>query len=150
MKYSQHLKDYVSKLKTSEFMKFNPLLKRYDGVSKELVVKIDIEATERLSRILDVRTAIADIFDLNPSQIELVDLKEGCIIATFHIPIPVAEAVFNENTVLAESQWEDLQALKILWLKCNDCLLSCTAEHRYVKYRMQPLHILHAAHSLTI
>ena len=118
LKYHNHLKAYIEKHEVSEFVKINPLLKPKNG-SKELTLKYDIETTCCLAKVDELKKFIADILDLSPSALYIVDIEDGCVIVTFHIPAPIADAIFTPNTVFTSQQEDNFQALSILWLKCN-------------------------------
>ena len=117
-RYPEHLENYIKKHKIKEFASMNPLKKGTNANSTELVLKFDIELTSRLACLIDFKHFIADILGLNPSAIQLCDIKDGCVVATFLIPTPVAELIFNADTVLTEEQVEEFRALGVLWLKC--------------------------------
>ena len=84
-----------------------------------MILKFDIESTSRLAKLKKLKSSVARILGLSPSAIQLYDIKDGCVVATFLIPTPVAELVFNADTVLTEEQEKELRALQVLWLKCN-------------------------------
>ena len=117
-RYPEHLENYIKKHNIEEFASINPLKKGTNANSTELVLKFDIELTSRLACLIDLKHFIADILGLNPSAIQLYDIKDGCVVATFLIPTPVAELIFNAETVLTEEQVEEFRALGVLWLKC--------------------------------
>lgn len=54
--------------------------------------------------------------------LRLLDIKDGCVVVTFLIPLPVAEFFFNKHTGLGKQQEKQFQALAVLWLECNDCI----------------------------
>ena len=43
------------------------------------------------------------------------------MVATFLIPTPVAELVFNRDTVLTQQQKQELESLPVMWMECNGC-----------------------------
>ena len=118
-KYPEHLETYIKKHKISEFIKIIPLIEKLTSNSTEMIIKFDIESTSRLSKLVKLKSSVARILGLSPSAIQLYDIKDGCVVATFLIPTPVAELVFNADTVLTEEQEKELRALQVLWLKCN-------------------------------
>ena len=118
-RYPKHLENYIKKHNIEEFASINPLKKGTNANSTELVLKLDIELTSQLACLIDLKHFIADILGLNPSVIQLCDIKDGCVVATFLILTPVAELVFNADTVLTEEQVEEFRALGVLWLKCK-------------------------------
>lgn len=118
LQYPELLVAYIRKHQISEFVKINPLLKSKIG-TKELIVKYDIESTCRLAKVKDLEKFIADMFDLLPSALEIVDIKDGCIIVTFLIPASVAEVLFTSVTTFSSDQEDQLKCAEVLWLKCN-------------------------------
>ena len=119
--YPQHLKGYINKLKIEEFILINPKLKELvTPCSKILILKIDTDSTERLSKVVDIKMHLARILDIRSATIQLVDIKEGCVEASFSIPTPVAEIIFNDLLIFNEEQVKQFQALQILCLRCND------------------------------
>ena len=124
LKYPVHLKNYLNKLKVSEFMLINPLLETVATDSKELVLKMELESMRRLAKIRDLQTAVAKILKINSLTLRLLDISEGCIVVTFLIPAPIVYFIFNERTVLTEDQWQEFPANSIMWMKCNGCMLS--------------------------
>lgn len=121
LKYPEQLKAYLYKHKLSEFIEINPLLKKYTAASTEFILKIDIDSTSKMSKISDLKTAIAGILGLNSATLQLIKIQDGCVVVTFLIPTPVAELIFNKQTVLTVKQEGQLQAMEVLWLKCNEC-----------------------------
>ncbi len=119
LNYPNHIKAYIEKHTISVFTKVNPLLKSKKG-SKELTLKVDIKTTCRLTRVVKIKKLIAEIMDLNPSALELVDIKDGCVVVTFLIPASVADAIFTPDTVFTSQQEDKLRAASVLWLKCNE------------------------------
>ena len=118
LRYPEHLKAYIEKHKISEFAGVNPLLKSKNG-SKELVLKFDIETTCSLAKVNELKKLIAEIMDLSPSALEIVDIEDGCVIVTFLIPTSVADVLFTHDTVLTPQQEKELRNASVLWLKCN-------------------------------
>ena len=127
LKYPEHLKAYIEKHKISEFVKINPLLKQMTG-SKELVLKCDIENTCRLAKLVELKKVVAEILDINPSTLHIVDIKDGCIVVTFLLPASVANAIFTPDTVFTPQQKDELRAASVLWLECNGYTLNIKDE----------------------
>ena len=119
LKYPEHFKTYIEKHKISEFVKINPMLKKHVNGSKDLALKFDIENTCKLARVIELKKIVARVLKLHPSTLYLVDINDGCVVVTFHIPASVADAIFTSNTALTIQQEEELQAASVLWLKCN-------------------------------
>lgn len=118
LQYPEHLKDYISKHEISEFIKINPLLKSKNG-SKKLILKYDIKTTCSLTKLTDLKKLIANIMDMSSLALEIIDIKEGCVIVTFLIPPSIADAFFTPNTVFTPQQEKEMRAASVLWLKCN-------------------------------
>ena len=129
LKYPEYLKAYINKHKISEFVTINPLLKKFTA-STDLILKIDIESTSELGRIKNLKSAVADILGLKSAAIRLLDIKDGCVVVTFLIPTPLAEVIFNRETIFTEEQLAKLQALDILWLRCNGHTFELTCEDK--------------------
>lgn len=117
-KYSEDLKSFLEGLKVSEFININPLLKEYSQTTN-CVLKVDCKATEKLAKIINLKRFVAKILQLNSIALQLVDIKEGCVVVTFLIKTPVAKIVFNEHTVFTEEQKKKFRELSVLWLTCN-------------------------------
>ena len=112
-KYPEHLETYIKKQKISEFIKINPLIEKLTTNSTEMILKFDIESTSQLAKLKKLKSSVARILGLSPSAIQLYDIKDGCVVATFLIPTPVAELVFNADTVLTEEQEKELRTLQV-------------------------------------
>lgn len=121
LNYPEYLNAYVMKHKISEFIRINPLLKDFNSASKEFVLKMDILSTSRLAKVINLKNTIAKILGVNSASLQILDIKEGCVLVTFLIPTPVAQLVFNECTLLSSEQEKQFQASHVLWLECNGC-----------------------------
>lgn len=86
LKYPEYLKAYLEKHKVSEFVKINPLLSTESDLSTELVLKINIELTVKMSKVTDLKKEVAKILGLNSHSLQLVDIKEGCVAAKSIFP----------------------------------------------------------------
>lgn len=128
LKYPEHLKLYLEKHKLSEFIEVNPLQKKFTALSAELVLKIDIELTTKMSKIIDLKQAIAKNLRINFSTLRLLDIRDGCVVVSFLMPIPVAELIFNKHTLITEKQEEQFRALKVMRLECNGCTFNFAAK----------------------
>jgi hypothetical protein len=119
MKYPDYLDAYIKMHTLSEFQEINPLLKGVASVesgSKKMVLKFDIEMTCSLAKLKDLTKAVADILNLKVSTLRLLSIEEGCVVATFLIPTPVANFIFSSDRAVPTKEFQDLS---ILWLKCN-------------------------------
>ena len=117
LKYPQHLRTYINKHNLSECP---PGFREVTGGSSKLILKIDIEETSGLSKIVDIQSAIASILGMNFETLQLLNISDGCVVATFLIPTHIADIVFNKLTVFTEKQVQMFQAELILTLECND------------------------------
>lgn len=76
--------------------------------------------SDKVFEILDTKFVIADILKTNPSNIKLVHIKDGCVIATFYIPTDVANNIFAPDKRLSADQINRFQSLSVHWLECGD------------------------------
>lgn len=125
LKYPEHLKTYILKHQCNalEFMKSNSTEK-----SKALVLKINVELTSELSKIIELKLAIAKILGLKPLALQLCGIKTGSIVVTFLVPHLVAEFIFNEHSGLTKEQIRRFRALQVQLLECNDCKFDFTTK----------------------
>ena len=125
LRYSNHLKFYIKQLNIKEFVKLNPKLEELSATSKKLCLKIDMDETTKITQIKDLESSIAGILGLGliPSDLKLIDVKEGCLILTFLIPAAIADNIFAKN--ITADQIEMFRLLSILWIKCGDIKVEC-------------------------
>lgn len=133
LQYPEYLKAYILKHKISEFVEINPLLTSRSG-SKELILKCDIECTSKLARVINLKTVLAKVLGISLLALEIVDVKDGCILITFLIPTFIADVLFMPKTRFSTHQENELRDAAILWLKCNGCTLDFRKEKAEVKY----------------
>lgn len=119
LQYQQHLKAYIEKHKISEFMNINPRLKKLDDSTKELIVKFDVESTCKLAKVIDLQKAIANILGLDFATLQIIDIKDGCVVLTFQIPASIANIIFTPNTMFSTEQEDLFASESVLWLECN-------------------------------
>lgn len=117
--YSEHLKDYINKHKISEFFAINPELKKYADTSKQL--KLDIDATFKVTKIIELQSAVAAILGLIPSALKIYGIEDGCVIAIFLILRVIADIIFVDSKTFSSKQSQEFRSLSIRWLECNDC-----------------------------
>ena len=125
--YTARLEEYVNKHKISEFFDINPALKEHnktvkehDKTAKELILKVDLEKFQKLAKIINLKRAIADIWDLKTSAIQFYGIEDGCVLVIFLIPVCVADVIFveeNRSTILKQAGC--FQALSVQWLECD-------------------------------
>lgn len=123
-KYSDHLKVYIKQLNIKEFLQLNPELEKISATSKELCLKMDMDETTKITQIKDLESSIAAILGLGlkPSDLKLIDVKEGCLILIFLIPAAKADIFAQKITA---GQIEMFQSLSIIWMKCGDIKIDC-------------------------
>ena len=113
LNYSKHLKDYLERHRISEFVELNPKLEKFNSnASKKLILKFNISLSSRVTRVFNLKKAVAKILRLKPSALQLVGVEEGCVVVTFLIPSFV--------TMLITEQVQEFKELPVLWLKCGD------------------------------
>ena len=125
--YTARLEEYVNKHKISEFFDINPALKKYDKTAKghdkaakELILKVDYKKFQKLAKITNLKRALANIWGLKTSAIQLYGIEDGCILVIFLIPVCVADVIFveeNRSTILKQAGC--FQALSVQWLECD-------------------------------
>ena len=118
LQYSEHLKSYLLNHKISEFIMINPKLDRLKNPDV-LILKFNTDLSSSITKVLDLKSGIADILGLKSSAaLQLLSIKEGCVVVTFSILSTVAESVFARG--LTAKQEADIRALSVLWLECGD------------------------------
>ena len=133
LKYSENLEAYLEKHKVSEFVAINPSLKKYID-STELTIKVDVDLTFRMAGIKNLKIVIAKILKIKPAALRLLDIKDGCILVTLLIPVPVADSIFNKHTFLSRQQTKKFEELPVLWLECNGCRFDFGAKALEINY----------------
>ena len=117
LKYSEHFKAFINLHKISEFLDTNPQLKLEFTGHEKLVFKIDnIQMSDKLVTVVELRRAIANILKVKPSELRFVNIEDGCIVVTFLISAAMAATILR----LSANQMEELQKLSVLFLKCGD------------------------------
>ena len=118
LRYIDHLKCYLVNHKISEFIMINPKLDRFKN-SDTRILKFNTELSSSITKVLDLKSAIANIFGLkSAAALQLLSIKEGCVVVTFSILSSVAESVFARG--LTAKQEADIRALSVLWLESGD------------------------------
>ena len=114
LRYPEHLEYYLKQHTLSEFATVIPPLEHSGDSSKQdLTFKFDIELTERVATIYDLKIHIANILDLE--YLELLDIKEGCVIVTFLVPAHVAEVIMSRE--FTPKQIQQFRDLKVMWIE---------------------------------
>ena len=119
LKYTEHLLEYIEKHKISEFLEINPRLEAFSGIpnhkSKKLTLKFDVKLSSKVTKVYNLKVAIARILKLIPSALQLIGIEEGCVIITYLISEFIADYIMKNIT---EEQISDIQNLSVLWMKC--------------------------------
>lgn len=132
LKYPEHLKAYLEKHKICEFVKINPLLENltFIGSSEKLILKFDMDLTERVHKVFNVKAAVAKILGLMPSALHFCSINEGCVIVIFLIPRHIAAIIFTGDTKFTLQQLKEFQTLRIMWLKCGNFKFDIKDDHQ--------------------
>lgn len=118
LQYCEHLKSYLLKHKISEFIMINPNLDILKE-SKKLILKFNTDLSSGITKVLNLKCAIADILGLKSSAaLRLLSIKKGCVLVVFSILSTMAEKVFARG--LTAKQEADIRALSVLWLVCGE------------------------------
>lgn len=123
LKYPFHLKEYIKKLKVREFVKchpklMNPKLKKLLNDLEKIHIKCNIQQTQNLSNIEEVRRAVANILGLKSSALHLCSVTDGCVILTLLISRSIAESVFTSDAIFTAQNIREFQEAKVMWLEC--------------------------------
>lgn len=119
LKYQDHLKAYLHQHKISKFFKINPKLKKkYPKGTEKLILKCDIKTTCKLAKVVELKKVLAEILGVIPSALEIVDIKDGCVLVLFRIPASVGNFLFVEPSKELSSQQQDkFRAASVKWVK---------------------------------
>ena len=122
LRYPELLKAYLDKLKISEFLEVKPSLAKPNSAAQKITLKLDIKLTSRLSRLVDLQNGIAQIFEINPTGLQILDIEPGSIIVTFLVQKSIANVIFTKEKyeVFTQAQIEAFQSLNVLWLRYKD------------------------------
>ena len=121
LKYPEYLKAYVKNHTISELAEIIPKLEeKYDLSKRDVTCAIDIEKTERFSKVSDLKYCIAEILGVDALCLEIVDVNVGSVVVKFLLPAHIADSIFSHDQVFTPKQVEELRALKIIWLKYGD------------------------------
>ena len=118
-KYPEYLKVYIEQLNIKEFFEINPELKEFSS-TKRICLKMDIEETTKITNIKKLEVSIAAILGskLQPSDLRLISVEEGCLILTYLIPEVVAVSIASKE--MTADQIESLKSLSIHWMRCDE------------------------------
>ena len=117
-KYPDRLKAYIDGHNVKEFFDVNPQLEKVTEASIKLCLKLDIEVTSKVAKVVNLKSSVAALLGLKPSALRLFSVEEGCVIVTFLIPAFVADIIFATGKMITMSK--GFQDLSVLWIKCGD------------------------------
>ena len=126
LKYPKHLKEYVEKLKYTEFIEIKGGLRevpeKNTDTSQKMILKIEIEKTCNLAKLLNLKNDIARILGITPLGLQLIDVEEGCVVVTLLVLYCIADAIFTgqKKKIFSPEQILMFQVLSVQWLKCKD------------------------------
>lgn len=83
--YFTHLQEYIQKHTISEFLQINPKLQEHTKGTEKFKIKLDINITSKLDKLLDLQDRIAAILDVDPAALRLLSIEDGCLVVTFLI-----------------------------------------------------------------
>lgn len=119
-RYPELLKAYIDKHNVKEFFSVNPQLEKCTEASKRMKLKIDIERTTKVAKVVDLKSSIAALLRLRPSALRLISVEEGCVMITFLIPVAVADTMFAAHKTMTPKQVEGFKSLSVLWIECGN------------------------------
>ena len=87
-----------------------------------MILKIEIEKTCNLAKLLNLKNDIARILGITPLGLQLVDVEEGCVVVTLLVLYCIADAIFTgqKKKIFSPEQILMFQVLSVQWLKCKD------------------------------
>ena len=117
--YPDYLKDYANKHRLSEVFKIIPKLKEIDITTSNntLHIKFDIQVSDKLINVLDLQESLALLLEIMPSDLQIHNIEQGCVMVTFLIPARVAEVTFQHVRKFTPEQ---LSRLSVKWIKLGD------------------------------
>ena len=118
-KYPERLKAYINEHKVKEFFDINSQLEKITEASKKLCLKLDIEVTSKVTKLVDLKSTVAALLGLKPSALRLYSVEEGCVVVTFLIPFFVVDIVFAAGRMTSKTM-KSFQELSVLWMKCGN------------------------------
>lgn len=135
LKYPEYLKDYAEKHKLKEFADINPLLETFTDDSNKIVLKIDIESTCTLAKLMDLKESLSTILGIKRRALRILDVKDGCVQATFLIPAHIAAVIFASGRKFTLEEEEKFQALSIVWLEYKDTVFIFREDHFIINHQ---------------
>ena len=134
LNYPDYLKAYANKHRLSEVFKIIPKLKEIDiSTSNNILnIKFDIKASDKLINVLELQESLALLLEIMPSDLQILNIEQGCVIVTFLIPPRAAEVAFQH---VREFTPEQLSRLSVKWIKLGDSEI-VSNERKGEQYRM--------------
>ena len=124
--YLEKLQVYIDKHKLIEFIELGPTFGRVPDLADQLMFKLDIDMTMRISQVLELRHSLADVLGLWGSTLWLFNAEEdGCVVITFLIYAVIAREVFDSVQFTAK-QVREFRALSVVWIKYCDVVYDFT------------------------
>ena len=120
--YPELLKAYLDKLKISEFLEVKPSLAKPNIDTQKITLKLDIKLTSRLSRLENLQNGIAQILEISPAGLQILDVEPGSVIVAILVQNSIANVIFTKekNEVFTQAQIEAFRSLNVLWLRYKD------------------------------
>ena len=75
--------------------------------------------TSKLAKVTNLQAAVAKILGMKASTLQLLNIEEGCVTVTFHIPAEAADIIFVQDKQFTPKDIVDFQALSVSWLEYN-------------------------------
>ena len=135
LRYPEHLKAYAEKHKLSELIKIIPELGKPTSDSEEVTLKFEINLSKyRLANLLELKSIVSDILEIQESSLRLLSIKDGCVIITFQIISSVAHFAFRRGKSLTIQQIKGFRDLSAIWIKFRGNVVLLRQEDTGQKY----------------
>ena len=116
LRYSDLLKEHIEKHNIKDFFAINPQLEKLTDETKTIRLKLDIDLTSKVTRLINIKHTLAAILGVTPRTLQLISVKRGCVVVTFLIQASVGGVVFADN-MISPKQVQDIRALPALWME---------------------------------
>ena len=145
LNYPEHLRAYINQHMISEFIELNPALQECSVKSTVIILKFDIQLTSKLAKVFDLKKAVAKILGLKPSELQLLDIRDGCVMVTFLISAVAAQTIFAHNKQFTPKEIEEFQALKVLCLEYDGNIYDFSTQVKIpgIKYKCDLYVLVH-------
>lgn len=113
--YSEHLQSFLDRHNLSEFTEIDPSYGTSIDSVEKLVLRFDFDHTLRIAKVLQLRTAFAEVLGLEGPVLRFfgVDKREGAVVVLI-CPPAIVRLLFNADTEFSEQQVSEFQALSLL------------------------------------